>query len=135
MSDDRDKLLFPSRRGRLRPHPGPKHITARPLPLRLWDAPLYRICKVHRDPLHFGKEGKNRFDAPRGEYRVLYAAEAAEGAFVETCIRDQRPGGGRHLTPAFLEERKLTEIFFAGPLRLVDLTGPGLSLLDADSRL
>ncbi|HEX6900730.1 MAG TPA: RES family NAD+ phosphorylase [Thermoanaerobaculia bacterium] len=135
MSDDPDNPLSPSRKGRLRPHSGPKHIATRPLPLTLWDAPLSRICEVQFDPLYFGKGGENRFDAPRGEYGILYAADTAECAFVETCIWNHKPTGSRHLTTNFLEERKLTEVSFATSLRLVDLTGPGLALLKADSRL
>lgn len=135
MSDDPDNLLSPSRKGRLRPHPGPKHIAARPLPLTLWDAPLSRICEVHLDPLYFGKGGENRFDALRGEYGILYAAECAEGSFVETRVRHERPTLGRSVTPDLLKSVRLTEISFPNSLRLVDLTGPGLALLSADSRL
>jgi hypothetical protein len=94
---------------------------------------MYRICKVHRDPLHFGKNGKNRFDAPRGEYGVLYAAETPEGAFVETCVRE-RPAGNLFVL-AYFQERKLAELFSPEPLRLVDLTDAGLSLLEIDNRL
>jgi hypothetical protein len=66
---------------------------------------------------------------------VLYAAGSAEGAFVETCIRDERLGDRRCLSRTFLEERRLTRIFFPLPLQLVDLTGRGLSWLGADGRL
>ncbi|HWM89354.1 MAG TPA: RES family NAD+ phosphorylase [Thermoanaerobaculia bacterium] len=120
---------------RPRPLPGPTHVVARPLPLRTWSDPLYRICRVDRDPIYFGKDARSRFDDPRWEFGVLYAAGTAEGAFVETCIRDERPGSGRCLTQAFLEERRLTRISVPAPLRLVDLTGAGLTWLDADARL
>src|SRR6478735_5682570 len=36
------------------------------------------------DPLFFGRSGLNRFDAPAGEYGVLYAGESVECAFIET---------------------------------------------------
>jgi hypothetical protein len=94
---------------------------------------MYRICKAHRDPLHFGKNTKNRFDAPRGQYGTLYAAETPEGAFVETCIRDR--SGETLFVLSYFQERKLTEISLLQPLRLVDLTGSGLSLLGTDNRL
>ncbi len=112
---------------------GPKHVATMPLPLLRWSTPMFRICKVHRDPLHFGREGRNRFDAPQGEFGVLYAAESPEGAFVETCIRE-RPAGNLFVM-SYFQERKLAEISFPAPLRLVDLAGPGLSLLRADNRL
>ena len=124
----------PAARGRdPRPLAGPKHIESLQLPIRSWSAPTYRICKVHRDPVHFGKSARYRFDAPRAEYGVMYVAATPEGAFVETCIRE-RPDGNL-FSLSYFGERKLTEISFSSSLRLVDLTGPGLSLLGVDNRL
>jgi hypothetical protein len=79
-------------------------------------------------PIFFGRTGRNRFDDPEGEYGVLYAAEDAFGAFLETFGR--RPG--RNL----VSREKLTTRPLAGieadrPLRLVDLTGPGLARIGA----
>lgn len=122
-------------RGRLRPLSGPSHVRTRPLPVRSWSGPAFRICRIQRDPIHFGKQALSRFDDPRREFGVLYAAGSAEGAFVETCIRDERPGDGRCLSEMFLRERRLTRISFPQRLRLVDLTGRGLSWLGADGRL
>ena len=134
MSDSSGDAAFASRRGR-RPRPlaGPRHVAMTALPLWRWSTPVFRICKAHREPLYFGREGKNRFDAPQGEFGVLYAAETPEGAFVETCIRE-RPAGNLFVM-SYFQERKLAEISFPTPLRLVDLAGPGLSLLGADNRL
>jgi hypothetical protein len=103
--------------------------------VRSWSGPAFRICRIQRDPLHFGKQALSRFDDPRREFGVLYAAGSAEGAFVETCIRDERPQDGRCLSQPFLEQRRLARISFPRPLRLVDLTGRGLSWLGADGRL
>ena len=122
-------------RERLRPLSGPSHVRTRALPVRPWKAPVFRICRIERDPIHFGKQGLSRFDDPREEFGVLYAAGSAEGAFVETCIRNEQPRGGRCLSEVFLEERRLIRISFPEPLRLVDLTGRGLSWLGADGRL
>jgi hypothetical protein len=134
VGDNSDTSSFASRGGpSLRSHAGPKHVATRPLPQRIWDVPMYRICKVHHEPLHFGRSGRNRFDAPRGEFGVLYAAETSEGAFVEACIRE-RPAGNLFALPYF-QERRLVEISFSARLRLVDLAGSGLSLLGADNRL
>lgn len=94
---------------------------------------MYRICRVLHDPLFFGKNTRNRFDGPWREYGVLYAAETPEGAFIETCIRERL--GGNLFVLSFFQERKLTRISLPGPLRLVDLTGRGLSLLGVDNRL
>jgi len=118
-----------------RPLPSPTRLAARSLPILRWGYPLYRISVVDRDPIYFGKGSQHRFDDPRGQYGILYASTSPEGAFVETCIRDERPGNNRVLFPAFLEQRRLVRIAWPTPLRLVDLTGPGLSFLDADGRL
>jgi hypothetical protein len=119
----------------VRPLSSPRRLAARSLPILLWSAPVYRISKVEHDPVYFGKGGRYRFDDPWGEYGILYASANAEGAFVETCIRDERPGNHRILFLAFLEQRRLVRISWPRPLRLVDLTGAGLSLLDGDGRL
>lgn len=116
-----------------RPLPPPEHIATKPLPIRIRSAELYRISRVPHDPIYFGKSTRNRFDCPWREYGVLYAAETPEGAFIETCIRE-RPGGNLFVL-SFFQERKLTRISLKDPLRLVDLTGPGLSLLGVDNRL
>lgn len=55
------------------------------------DAELVRIHWQANGPVFFGpKSGappSNRFDAPGGEYRVLYAAAELPGAYVETVLR------------------------------------------------
>jgi hypothetical protein len=86
---------------------------------------------VHRDPLYYGKSADYRFDDPRKEYGVLYAADTPEGAFLEVCIRE----AGKYFDLSYFQERKLTEISLPEPARFVDLTGPGLSLLRVDNRL
>lgn len=52
---------------------------------------LVRVHALNRGPVFFGpapgSRPQNRFDAPDQEYRVLYAAEHLEGAFVETALR------------------------------------------------
>jgi hypothetical protein len=55
------------------------------------DSELVRIHWQTNGPVFFGpKPGmppSNRFDAPGGEYRVLYAAAELPGAYVETVLR------------------------------------------------
>lgn len=57
-------------------------------------AELVRIHWQTNGPIFFGpKPGAlpaNRFDAPNGEYRVLYAAAELPGAYVETVLRHPR---------------------------------------------
>jgi len=94
--------------------------------------PLYRIHAAKQAPLYFGKTKDNRFDAPAGEYGVLYAAFTPQGAFVETFGHDT---GTRVLDERELSARALATIHPSRPLRLVDLTGKGLARLGADARL
>jgi hypothetical protein len=83
-------------------------------------------------PIYFGQSGQTRFDAPAGQYGVLYVAADVNGAFIETF--------GRRLNYRLLSlhdfiAREVSQVTQTRPLRLVDLTGSGLSLIGADSRL
>ena len=49
--------------------------------------PWKRMHPVEHDPEFFGRTGLNRFDYLRGECGVLYAAEDAFGAFIESFGR------------------------------------------------
>lgn len=90
----------------------------------------------HRDrgsiffgPTH-GVPPQNRFDAPSGEYRVLYAAERLEGAFVESVLR--RPAG-RVLRRAFVEERMWTPLRFGRSVTLAKILDEGLQFHHIDA--
>ena len=52
---------------------------------------MIRVHYRRNGPVFFGpgpgKPPGNRFDAPNGEYRILYASQRLEGAFVETVLR------------------------------------------------
>jgi hypothetical protein len=82
--------------------------------------------------LYFGSSGNNRFDAPNQEYGVLYVSRDVFGAFIETF---GHATGSNVVTMAELLRRGLARIEAGRPLRLVDLTGPGLARLSADGRL
>ena len=84
------------------------------------------------DAIFFGTSGDNRFDAPGGEFGVLYVAQDMFGAFVETLGHKT---GTRLIALADLQARGLAQINVARPLRLVDLTGSGLAQLAADNEL
>lgn len=117
------------------PHPPPPpDLADRPLPLRTWQAPWLRVHRAVRDPLHFGRSGNNRFDDPTAEFGVLYVGADFEGAFVETFGRVVADAP-RLVSGRALGDRLLTPIEFDPPLRLVDLSGPGLGRLGADARL
>lgn len=124
---------MPPEPGRPGPHPLPlDDLAERPLPLT--ELPQSWFC-IHRSeyaPLHFGRAGGNRFDAPAGEYGVLYVGSDAHCAFIETF---GHATGVQFVTMTALQARDLALIAPRRPLRLVDLTGPGLAHLGADERL
>ncbi len=115
------------------PHPEPPaDLARRTLPLRTRAGTWWRLHDAQRDPIFFGRAGRNRFDAPGGGFGVLYLAEDAEGAFIETIGRDT----GRLLVDRIdLARLALAEVVPPRPLRLVDLSGAGLARIGADARL
>jgi RES domain-containing protein len=92
----------------------------------------YRVHPARHDPLHFGTVPHNRFDAPAGEFGVLYVAADAHGAFIETF---GHATGVRFVTTAELRARGLAVITARRALRLVDLRGEGLARMGADAQL
>jgi hypothetical protein len=83
------------------------------------------------DPAFWGRTGLNRFDAPHGEFGVLYASADHHGAFIETF----GDALDRTVTTTALRGRAWARIEPARGLRVVDLTGRGLAHLGADERL
>jgi hypothetical protein len=115
------------------PHPEPlSDLNAQPLPTYMANGPWVRSHATLHSPLHFGRAGLNRFDAPGGQYGILYLAADIHGAFIETFGRAL---GVRTITVARLASRLFTEVRQTRPLRVVDLTGPGLARIGADGRL
>lgn len=120
-------------RPRPEPHPDPAtDLATRPLPLKESRGPWIRIHACSREAAFFGRTGDNRFDAPDGSYGVLYAAEDALGAFVETF---GDPLDVRLVSRADLVKRCVARITATRRLRLVDLTAKGLRQIGADARL
>jgi len=91
-----------------------------------------RIHALARDPLHFGREPLNRFDAPAGQFGVLYVAKDAHGAFIETF---GHATGVRFVTEKEVRTRGLAVVAFRRPLRLADLRSEGLARMGADAEL
>jgi hypothetical protein len=82
---------------------------------------LVRIHNGTLDPVYYGKKKRNRFDAPLGEFGVLYAAADLYGAFIETL---PRPAGGI-VSQLWLEQTHDTVLQPLHDLRLIDLCSPG----------
>jgi hypothetical protein len=94
-------------------------------------ATLSRIHRIDQDPAFWERTGRNRFDAPAGEFGVLYAATDEYGAFVETF----GDGLSRTVTVNSLAARGWSRVEPRRGLRLCDLSGPGLAQIGADERL
>ncbi len=128
---NRERIDLRRSRPGLHPPP-PVDLSERQLPTLLKSGPWFRLHKANREPLHFGSTGSNRFDAPGGEYRVLYLGGDAHCAFIETYGQST---GISVVTTKALAERSLTRVEAMRPLLLVDLTGRGLAQIGADERL
>jgi hypothetical protein len=96
-----------------------------------------RMIRIHhqdRGPVFFGpapgKPPGNRFDAPNGEFRILYTAQRLEGAFVETILR--RPVD-RILRKAFVYERCYSEIALRRTVTLAKMFDEGLQVHRIDA--
>ena len=115
------------------PHPDPPtDLPRRTLPIETFTLTWVRSHDRAYGPFHFGRSGKNRFDAPGGEYGILYIAADAHGAFVKTFGREP----GRTLIDwDELNARNFSEIASSRPLRLTDISGAGLARIGADARL
>ena len=115
------------------PHPGPpSDLHSRKLPMRQFEGELYRTHDLDREPLFFGRSGMKRFDDPRGEYGVLYAATDPYGSFVETFGQLRT----HPISSSELKRKGLARLMVRNRLGLVDLAAPGaLAHLSADSRL
>lgn len=92
---------------------------------------LWRVHRAARPAEWFGpapgEPPSNRFDAPRGEYRICYFGDSPEVSFAETLIRQPR---SRLIQRRQLEERCVSRIPLRRDLRLACFHGPGLVRLE-----
>jgi hypothetical protein len=117
--------------------PPPPGFASRRLPLLHTDRSWQRIHACRHGALYFARSGETRCRAPNGEYGILYAGSDIHCSFVETFGRLGSKAGTdvRGVGMAALMTRCVSEISVARPLRLVDLSGPGLRRIGADARL
>lgn len=114
-------------------HPDPPaDLATRRLPLKIDRRVWKRIHAQGKSALYFGLTMMNRFDAPLGEYGVLYISADEFGSFIETFGRDAEK---QYVTETDLRARGISNVSFRRPLRLVDLTSRGLRRIGADNRL
>lgn len=94
----------------------------------------YRSHKLNRGPIHFGKAKSQRWDAPNGEYGVLYLAKDPFGAFMESIGRNYIRT--KLIDRLDLENRGLSQIRITRPLQLIDIAeSGGLTRIGADAQL
>lgn len=91
-------------------------------------SPIFRIHHCANNPIWFGPKAgappAYRFDAPGGQYRVLYAAAALDGAFVETILHGRTKD--RIIARDYVHLRAWTVLTTQRPLRLLKLYDEGL---------
>ncbi|MGQ0568248.1 MAG: RES family NAD+ phosphorylase, partial [Armatimonadota bacterium] len=110
----------------------PADFAALRLPIRNDRGPWIRQHGCRRTAAYFGKTGANRFDAPNGEYGVLYAGADEFCAFIEVY---GDPLDHRLVARRDLNEQCWSRITVARLLRLVDLTGAGARRIGLDGRI
>lgn len=110
----------------------PADLATRRLPSIVVPAPWFRIYRLGREALYFDWSDENRFNAPAGEFGILYAALSERCAFIETLGQAAR---NKLITLDQVSARGLARIRSRRPLNLVNLTGNNLVKLGADSRL
>jgi hypothetical protein len=93
----------------------------------------FRIHRIGQEPIYFGRSKGNRFDAPSGEYGVLYLAQNEHCAFIETFGQST---GMNIVTASFMSAVGLALIKTERDLNLIDLVNTGgLARIGADGRL
>ena len=111
--------------------PPPSDLSQRELPLFTLTAKtiFYRVHQAKYNPIYFALSGSGRFDTAKG---IIYLGIDEYVAFRETIGRFSQY---RLISGEEAEKRRMTEVKSKRSLSLVDLTGKGLTLLDADARL
>ena len=111
----------------------PKRFHSITLPISEIDRDWYRSHPTRHGAIHFGRNRAYRFDAPEGEYGVLYVGGDPHVAFIESFqIAGIRPA----ITESKLIERSLSRIQIRRPVRLVNLAeSGGLTRIGADARI
>jgi hypothetical protein len=95
---------------------------------------VVRIHRTEYDPVFFSPGSGNapigRFDSPSGDFGVLYLAQALEGAFAETILRNPQR---RLVDLSEITARAASVLGFSRAIRLVKMFGAGLQFVGADN--
>lgn len=93
---------------------------------------LHRFYTAIYDPVFFDRSTSGRFNAPDGSFGVLYMARLVNGAFAETFLRSP---GNTLIDIGFLRRKGYVVLKTLSPLKLIDLTGPGLAVVGATAEV
>ena len=83
----------------------------------------FRSYQSGHEPVFFGRSPAHRWDAPDGDYGVLYLAADAYCAFMESIGRGALRT--RFIPAIQLKQGRLCKIGFSRDLRLIDFAGSG----------
>lgn len=103
-----------------------------PLPTRRIDAGelLQHVSRVvyRGEPLHYGRDGTNRFDAADKSYGVLYLGLSLPTALMESVFHEHRwdRDEKRSISLAEVHSRLVRAVGVLEDLELADLTAPGV---------
>lgn len=118
------------------PPPPPPWLETSSLPILELPQPT-SVVRIHRtdyDPVFFspgsGKVPIGRFDSPTGAFGVLYLAQALEGAFAETILRNPQR---RLVDLSEITSRATSILSFSRTIRLVKMFGDGLQVVGTDN--
>lgn len=117
------------------PPPPPRLQTSRLPILELpQSTSVVRIHRTDYDPVFFspgtGKPPIGRFDSAVGAFGVLYLAQALEGAFAETILRNPPR---RLVDLSDIASRAVSILGFSRAIRLVKMFGDGLQAVGTDN--
>lgn len=108
----------------------PSDINNKILPIINLNKNFYRIHKKEYGAVYFGKKRLFRFDDPEQKFGVLYLAETASGAYIETYKNCSL------VTVEELKKRNISIIKLARQIKVVDLTqGSSFVQLGLDGRI
>lgn len=118
------------------PPPPPSWLKTSSLPI--FELPrTTSFVRIHRNKNHpvFFSPGRGnapigRFDSPSGAFGVLYLAQALEGAFAETILRNPHR---RLVDLSEITARAVSVLGCSGAIRLVKMFGDGLQSVGADN--
>lgn len=110
-----------------------KRLQSISLPISEVDREWYRSHPSRHEAIYFGRNRSYRFDAPTGEYGVLYLGADPHVTFIESFqIAGIRPV----ITESKLRERSLSRIRIRRAVRLLNLAESGsLTRIGADARI